>query len=301
MLLSTAVADAVERAAGYTVMVRARRRLPSSGIVFAQDLVLTANHAVERDEEIQVGLPDGQVVDASLAGRDRGTDLALLRLSGGPGLAPAQAGAGGNPRVGNLVVAVGRPAAEGVQASFGMLTAIGAGLRTHRGALLERFLETDAVPLPGFSGGPLVDLAGGLLGINTSGLVRGAAIAIPADTAWGIAGSLAQHGRVRRGYLGIRSQIVELPDRALETLRAAGLEREQASGLLLVGVEPDGPAAGGELMIGDILVGLGGQPVVDHDDLIAGLAGVEVDQPAEIQVLRGGELRTVRVQVGDRQ
>lgn len=300
MLLSNAVADAVDRAAAATVMVRARRRLPSSGIVFAHDLILTANHTVEREEDIQVELPDGQVTAASLAGRDQGTDLAVLRLSGGPGLSPVSLAGAESARVGSLVVAVGRPSSEGVQASFGMLTAVGGGLRTHRGALLEHYLVTDTVPLPGFSGGPLVDLAGNLLGINTSGLVRGAGIAIPAHAAWEVAGNLAEHGRVRRGYLGIRSQMVELPNKALETLRGAGLEREQPTGLLLVGIEPEGPAAAGELMVGDILVGLGGRPVADHDDLITGLAGETVDQPAEIQVLRGGELKTVRVQVGDR-
>lgn len=300
MYLSNAVADAVERAAAVTVMVRARRRLPSSGIVFGQDLVLTASHTVEQEEEIQVGLADGRRLEASLAGRDWGTDLAVLRLSGQPGLSPARAAEAQSARVGSLVVAVGRPAEQGPQASFGMLTAIGGGLRTRRGALLERYLVTDAVPLPGFSGGPLIDLSGGLLGVNTSGLVRGAAITIPVETAWSVAGSLAQHGRVRRGYLGIRSQVVELPDRARAALRAAGLEREQATGLLLVGIEADGPAAGGEWMIGDILVGLGGRPVADHDDLLVELAGVVADQPALVQVLRGGELITFSAPVGDR-
>jgi len=300
-LLSSAAANAVEQAGQVTVMVSARRRLPSSGIIFAQDLILTANHTVEREENIRVGLPDGQMLDASLAGRDRRTDLALLRVSGPLALAPAQPAETDAARVGNLVVAVGRPAPEGVQASFGMLNAIGAGLRSHRGALLERYLITDAVPLPGFSGGPLVDLGGGLLGLNTSGMARGAAVAIPARLAWEFAANLAQHGRVRRGYLGIRSQIVELPDRALDTLRAAGLEREQPAGLLVVGIEADGPAAGGELMVGDILVGLAGRALVDHDDLIGGLSSGDIDQPVELQFLRGGHLQTVQVRVGERE
>lgn len=299
MLLSNAVADAVERAAAAVVTVRGRRRLPSSGVVFAQDLVLTASHTVERDEDIQVVLPDGNVLEAALAGRDPATDLALLRLSAQTGLSAARP-AGGHARVGSLAVAVGRPAAGGPQASFGVVTALGAGLRTQRGALLERYLVTDAVPLPGFSGGPLADLSGGLLGINTSGLVRGISIAIPAETAWNAASSLAQHGRVRRGYLGIRSQAVELPDRAVEILQSAGLGREQPAALLIVGIEADGPAAGGELMVGDILAGLAGRPVADHDDLMAALAGIEPGQTVELQILRGGELKTVRAQTGDR-
>lgn len=292
--LSNAVADAVQRAAGYTVLVNARRRLPLSGIIYGPDLILTANHGVEREEGIQILLPDGSERSASLAGRDRGSDLALLRVEGG-GLVPAQAAAQ-EARVGHLVLAVGRPSADGVQATLGLVNALGGGLRTREGGVLERIIITDATPLPGFSGGPLADLSGAPLGINTSGLARGASLAIPLRLAWETAENLARHGHIRRGYLGIRSQVVDLPAQA-----AQPLGREQSTGLLIVGIEAEGPAAqSGGLMVGDILVGLNGQPVADHDDLLTRLAGDVAGRGVDAQVLRGGQPQALRLTVGER-
>ncbi len=144
-------------------------------------------------------------------------------------------------------------------------------MRTGRGGLLERYLATDAIPYPGFSGGPLVDAAGQVVGVNTSGLARGTSLAIPASLAWQTAADLAKNGRVRRGYLGIRSQPVELPASAQKTLG-----RQQATGLLLVGIEDNSPASEGGLMIGDILVGLSGQTVSDPDELLSKLGGSQV-------------------------
>ena len=293
MALSTAAADAVERAGAVTVLVNARKRLPLSGLLIAADQVLTASHGVERENDIQVILPDGSEASAVLAGRDRGTDLAVLRLSSAVNF-PAADLSSQEPRVGSLVVAVGRPSSEGIQASFGMVNALGSGLRTHHGGMVERYLITDAVPYPGFSGGPLVDLGGSLLGINTSGLVRGASLVIPSGVALRAAQNLIEHGHVKRGYLGIRSQVVEIPTQA-----ANSLGRGQSTGLLVVGVESEGPAAAG-LMVGDILVGLNGRPVNDHEELLNGLAG-EAGKTVELQALRGGQLQTVRVQVGERE
>ena len=297
LALSNAIADAVEQAARVTVLVDARKRLPLSGIIYGPNLVLTADHGVEREEGIRIILPDGSEAPATIAGRDRGSDLALLRIeaagAAGGSLTAAQP-ASQEARIGNLVLAVGRPSNEGVQATLGLVNAFGSDLRTHRGAVLQRVLVTDATPLPGFSGGPLVDLAGGILGVNTSGLVRGASLAIPLRLAWETAENLARHGHIKRGYLGVRSQVVEIPEQA-----RASLERAQASGLLLVGVEPEGPAASA-LMVGDILVGIAGQPVADHDELIARLVGDTVGRPAEVQVLRGGQMQTVSITVGER-
>ena len=292
LAVSQAIADAVELAAQATVLVNARRRMPLSGIGYGPDLVLTADHGIEQEDNIRVLLPDGREAAAQLAGRDRGSDLALLRVTGGGvGVArPAERDA----RVGNLVLAVGRPSADGVQASFGMVTALGSGLRTQRGALIERYVITDAVPYPGFSGGPLVDLSGAVLGINTSGLVRGTSLAIPLKLAWQVADSLAKGGSVKRGYLGIRSQPVEIPQVA-----RAGMAGGQTTGLLIVGVEPEGPAAQA-LMVGDIVVGFNGQPVADHDDLLFLLTGEVVGRPTAAQVLRGGQPQSVQITAGER-
>ena len=299
LAVSNAIADAVERGGSATVLVNARRRLPLSGIVFAPGLVLTASHGVEREEDIQIILPDGSQKTAVLAGRDRGSDLAVLRLADAAGVQAVQPGEE-FPRVGHLVLAIGRPSGDGVQASLGLVTSIGSGLRTMGGGVLERYLVTDAVPYPGFSGGPLVDLAGRVLGINTSGLVRGASLAIPAGAAWQTAQVLAQHGHIKRGFLGIRSQEVELPEQSQGPLQQA-TGRQQRTGLLVVGTEPEGPAAKGGLMVGDILVTVDGQPVTNHDELISRLTGSVVGRAVEIGALRGGQLQTLRVNVAERQ
>lgn len=286
LAVSNAVADAIERAAGWTVMVDARKRLPSSGVIFQDGLVLTADHTVEREEGIRLVLPGGAEVQASLAGRDGAADLAVLRLEQSGGVSTAVQ-ASSEARLGHLVVAVGRPAPEGVQASFGMVMGLGTDLATRRGARIERYLLTDAVPYPGFSGGPLVNLAGEVLGINSSGLVRGTSIAISADLAWTLASSLAQHGRIKRGFLGIRSQPVDLPQ----------LGR---SGLLLVGVEEGGPAASAGLLIGDVLLAVQGKQVEDHDSLLVALSGDIVGKAVDLTILRGGQQQNLNVVVGER-
>ncbi len=291
--LSDAMVAAVEAAGAATVMVNARRRLPASGIAFAADQILTADHVVERDEDIQVVLPDGSQLAASVAGRDPGSDLALLRLNSAAA-APAEA-ASRPAQVGQLVLALGRPSTGGIQASLGVVSAIGGPLRSGRGGLLEQYIRTDAIPYPGFSGGPLVDTAGQVVGINTSGLGHGASLSIPASLAWSLAQTLTEHGHVRRGFLGVRSQPVVIP-----AAQQSALGREQASGLLLVGVESGSPADMGGLMVGDIIVAIAGQVVADPDELVASLSGSVVGAPTPLEVLRGGVPATVTVTIGER-
>jgi S1-C subfamily serine protease len=292
--LSDALTGAVERAGAATVLVDARRRFPASGIVYAADLVLTADHVVEREDEIRLLLPSGEQATAELAGRDPGSDLVLLRLKGAPGLVAAERPAA-PARLGQLVLALGRPSPAGLQASLGVISALGGPLRAGRGAMLERYLRTDATPYPGFSGGPLVDAAGLVLGLNTSGLWRGASLTIPVDLVWSIAAALAEHGSVKRGYLGIRSQPV-----AVAAAQRTALGREQTTGLLLVGIEVDSPAEKGGLLVGDILVGLAGEPLTDPDELSARLVGSLVGQPTAVEVLRGGQPVTLTVIIGER-
>jgi S1-C subfamily serine protease len=291
--LSDAMADAAERAGKSTALVDARRKFPASGIVFANDLILTADHVLERDEDIKVILADGAEASAQLAGRDPGTDLAVLKL-GGVSAVPAEVSK--TPaRVGQLVLAVGRPSAGGIQSSFGTINSIGGPLRTGRGSVLERYIKTDVVSYPGFSGGPLVNGDGTLLGINTSGFGHGGAITIPAEVAWKIAETLAKYGKVKRGYLGVRSQAVELSADGKKALK-----REQKSGLLLVGLEADSPAGKSGLMVGDILVGVAGEPVAHQDDLFVNLGADTVGKSTPIDILRGGKLESINVVVGER-
>jgi S1-C subfamily serine protease len=291
--LSDAMADAAERAGKSTVLVDARRRFPASGIAFAQDLILTADHVVERDEDIKVILPDGTELSAQLAGRDPGTDLTVLKLSQ-PSAAPAEVSQTA-ARVGQLVLAIGRPSTRGIESSFGTVNSIGGPVRTGRGSMLERYIKTDVVSYPGFSGGPLVNGDGTILGINTSGFGHGGALTIPADVAWKIAETLAKHGKVKRGYLGIRSQVVELPADAKKALK-----REQDTGLLLIGLEADSPAGKGGMMVGDILVGVAGEPVAHQDDLYVNLGADTVGKSIPIDILRGGKLESIKVEVGER-
>lgn len=291
--LSDAMASAVDQAGKSTVMVDARRRIPASGIVFAKDMILTADHVVERDEEIKVTLDNKTELTARLAGRDPGTDLAVLKLDSASAV-PAEI-AKTPARVGQFVLAVGRPSKNGIESSFGTVNAIGGPVRTGRGGMLESYIRTDVVSYPGFSGGPLINGEGQVYGINTSGFGRGGAITIPADTAWKIAEILAKHGKIKRGYLGIRSQTVNIPEEA-----QSQLNRKQETGLLIVGLEADSPAGKGGLMVGDILAGVAGEAIEHHDELFTRLSGDVVGKSTPLDVLRGGTLQVVNVIVGER-
>src|SRR5689334_428595 len=173
--LSSGMADAVERIGPALVLVNGRQRLPGSGVVYAEDSVITADHVIEREEDLSVETQDGRKLAAQFVGRDPSSDLAVLKV---PGLGVAPAAAGEPARVGQLVLAVGRPSSSGPMASIGIVSSIGGPLRTRRGGLLEKFIRTDATPYPGFSGGPLIDATGAVVGITTTGLAGGVALAI---------------------------------------------------------------------------------------------------------------------------
>ncbi len=291
--LSDAMAEAVAKAGASTLLVNARRRMPASGIAYASNLVLTADHVVEREDDVRILLPDGVQVTASLAGRDSSSDLALLRLNSS-NLLPAEA-APQPARVGQIALALGRPSDEGIQASLGVVSAVGGPVRTGGGGLLEQYIRTDTIPYPGFSGGPLVDSAGRVLGLNTSGLAHGLSLTIPVALAWQIASALDKHGHVRRGYLGVRSQPVAIP-----AAQRQALGRSQEVGLLLVGIEDNSPASRGSLLVGDILVGLAGEPIEDPDTLVSRLTGDIVGQPTPVEILRAGQPLTITVTIGER-
>lgn len=292
--LSEAMANAAEKAGMYTVLVDARRRMPASGVAIAKDMILTAGHVVEREEDIKILFADGSEAAARLAGRDPGTDLAVLKLDSASAI-PAVA-VQSPARVGQFVLAVGRPSANGIETSFGTINQIGGPVRTGRGGMLEQYIKTDVVSYPGFSGGPLINGEGEMYGINTSGFgMGGEAITIPAEIALKAAETLAKHGKIKRGFIGVRSQTVNLPADAKTQLK-----REQETGLLLVGIEKDSPAEKAGLMIGDILVGVAGTAVEHHDELFTRLSGDVVGKSTPMDVLRGGKLQSVHVVVGER-
>ena len=293
--VSNQLADAVQAAGAWTLRVQARRGPPASGIALGADLVLTADHVVDpgREDAIRIGLPDGSEVGASVVGRDAATDIAILRIASGS-LTAAKA-AQQEPRTGALALVVGRPGSQ-PNASLGLITGLAGPTRTRRGGILERFIQVDAVLYPGFSGGPLIDSEGSVLGMITSGLgFGGPAVAIPWAAAKQVADTIQKHGKVPRGYLGVGSQPVTLSQQAKEL--TGGQER----GLLVVQVAEAGPAAAAGLLQGDILVRLDGTSVTNADDLQGLLGPDRVGSSVTASVVRGGELRDLNVTVGARE
>lgn len=296
--LSDDLAAAVDTVGRSVVAIHARRRIPASGVVWQPGVIVAAHHTIQRDDDITVTLHDGSTVSATLAGRDPSTDLAVLRLAtsageSGPGV-PAAAAAEGAPRVGQLVLALGRPGTA-VTASLGIVSAVGGEWRTWQGGTIDRFIRLDLNVYDGFSGGPLVDADGRVIGINTSGLARATALTVPAGTVARVAGQLLARGHVARGWLGIATQPVRLPA-ALQ--RSLGLEAD--GGLVVVNVEPESPADRGGLLIGDILVALDGQAVRDPGDVLAALGGDRIGKAVMLKVTRGGRAELVSVTVGER-
>ncbi|MBI4771999.1 MAG: trypsin-like peptidase domain-containing protein [Chloroflexi bacterium] len=293
--LSDDMADSVARAAQSAVAVYGRAHVPGTGIVWSADgYIVTADHVLQRDEEITVALPDGASVAATVVGRDPANDLALLKAEA-DGLTPGEWLPLDSLRVGQLVLALGRPGREAVSATLGVVSAVGKSGRSGR-RRLEAYVQTDVVMYPGYSGGPLVAPGGKVAGLNSSALARGASLALPWETVNAVATALKQHGRMRRGYLGVGSN----PVRLAQSLALAG-KLGQSGGLLLQSVEPGSPAERGGLLQGGILVGMAGAPVEGMDDLQAALGPEAVGKAVVMKVIRGGELRELTVTVGERE
>ncbi len=293
--LSNDLAATVDTVGPSIVRVEARRRLPASGIVWSSEgVIVTAHHVVEREEKIKIGLADGQTVSASLVGRDLTTDLAVLRSETTDLAAPTWATFDTpSVQVGHLVLALGRPG-KSVQATLGIISALSENWRTPGGSQLDYYLQTDVVMYPGFSGGPLVNGSGQVIGLNTSALLRGIKVAIPAPNISQVVDTLLTHGRIKRGYLGVSTQPVRLPKVVKEEL-------DQETGLLVVGVEPDSPAEQSGLMLGDTLVTIEQTTINHYDDLVVQLSGDKVGQKLSVGIVRGGQSQTVEVTVGERQ
>jgi S1-C subfamily serine protease len=289
--LSDATAATVETAGKSIVRVDARRRLSSSGIVWSADgLIVTANHAVTRAEDVTVGLPNGETVPAKVVGFDETTDILVLKVDAKDLTVPAYADTEA-VKVGQLAIGAGRPG--GLQASLGVVQALGGSWRTRAGGRIDAYLAADIVMYPGFSGGALVSADGRFLGMMTSAF-RGSNVALPPETLRRVAGVLIEHGQVRRGFLGVAVQPVALPE-------PAASELDQDDGLLLTGVEEGGPAADAGLLVGDILVGLAGISVEQPDDLFAALAETEPGATAAVRLARAGHVESLDVVIGERQ
>ena len=289
--LSDDLADIVEASGDSVVRIEARRRLPASGIVWSEDgIIVTAHHVIERDDNIRISV-GGESVQASLVGRDPTTDVAVLKAETN-GLASTNWAAPGSARVGHLVLALGRPGAS-TAATLGVVSALDGNWRTPAGGRLEQYLQTDLVMYPGFSGGPLVNAEGQTLGINTSALLRGVSLTVTKPSLDSIVESLLAHGHIRRGYLGIGTQPVRIPERITETVG-------QETGLLIVSVESDSPAEKAGILMGDTIVGINGNPVKNVDGLLNQLNGDLIGQNVPIRIVRGEQITEFEVAIGER-
>ena len=294
--VSDELAAAVETAASSVVAVHGRRRIPATGILWRDGIVVTADHVLERDEDISVSGASEEKV-ATIAGRDPGSDIAVLRVSG-LSAEVATLAPGGTPKVGSFVLAIGAGSGGGsgrIMASFGVVSALGSTWRTARGGVVEGYIRADVALYPGFSGGPLVDPRGHVVGVNSSHLARGQGISIPANAVGATVDMLLSQGRVRRGYLGVTSQPVRLPS---DLQQKHGLQQE--SGLLVLGVESGSPADKGGLFMGDVIISLSGQTIADPQDLQAALGPSVVGQATPAVVLRAGERKELSLTPGER-
>lgn len=291
--LSNELASVVQAVSPNVVSVKARRHYPSSGVRWGTDVV-TADHTVHRDEDIAVTLADGKTVSAKLVGRDPGTDLAVLKMdaSGSSGAEPGRANA---VQAGELALVVGRSPDSGVNASLGIISATSGSWRTWRGGQLDAYVRLDAKLFPQSSGGAVVNVRGEFVGIATSALSRIAGLAIPASTVKRVTEKLLEKGFVPRGYLGIGVQPVAFADEFRKKLSISN-----KSGLIVLTVEPSGPADKAGILIGDVLVGIGDVAIEQTDDLQVYSDSGVIGKAVSIKFIRGGALKESALTVGER-
>jgi S1-C subfamily serine protease len=287
---SNQLADAVSAAAPSIVQVQGRRR-PASGLVYADNVVLTTVRALGREDGLRVKRDDGRAFDAELAGWDPTTSLAVLRVADlqAPSIAPSTV----NPRVGHLALVVARSWSNVATASAGVISIIGGPLPTGRRRAIDQVFRTTAPMHDGFAGGAFLDTSGGLLGIATATAIRGLGVVIPTSIAWKTAATVLEHGSLKRGYLGLAGQPVALP----ESQRGPD-GRDQA--LLVVGVTSNSPAAAAGVLVGDVMTEFDGHPTESPEDLLDLLVGDRVGRNVMLRVLRGGAATELTVTVGER-
>ncbi|MFL5565995.1 MAG: S1C family serine protease [Gemmatimonadaceae bacterium] len=295
--LSSQLSSAVETAGKSVVAIHARRRIPSSGIVWRDGIIVSASHTVRRDDGIPITLPNGDSAIAKIAGRDSATDIIALRIDAASTdtksyVAPRADSS--SLRVGSLVLAVGRPG-RSVTASFGIVSAVGEGWRTWQGARIDRVLRLDLAVYDGFSGGPLVDASGAVLGLNNSALARGTPMALPAAAVDRVVDELLETGHVRRPFIGVAVQPVEL-SASLVSQHELGKD----AGLLIVSIADASPADRAGMLLGDVLLEANGQPLGRPDDLLDALSSVSGGGAITLKFLRGGVVKSASVTPADR-
>jgi len=293
MELSDALAKTTERVGGSTVAVHTEARGSSTGVVWRPGVIVTSEHALRRDEEIQVTLPDGRVLAAELAGRDASTDLAVLKC-GEARAAATEPGEASALKPGNLTLVVGRTRASGAVAALGVVSLVTAERRTWTGAALSPYIRLDVELQPTAVGGAVVDARGRVVGLATTKFARFGAVAIPAATVNAVVDALLSKGRIPRGYLGVGLQPVRLPEALRQTL-----ERKEKTAAIVLDVGENGPAYQAGLVIGDILVSIGGRQITHFEDVQAQLGGDAIGKSVAVKYIRGGEVREGSLVVGE--
>jgi S1-C subfamily serine protease len=290
--LSQDLARVVERVSTAVVAINARRHSSSSGVCWRDGIIVTAAHTLRRTEDISVILPSGKAIAAALAGADPSTDLAVLKIDSADISAPLF-GDTSQLKVGHVVLALGRGAQRGLNATLGIVGVLTGAWHTWQGGLIDQFIGLDLDLHPGAAGGPLADSNGNVLGINTLGLSRRIALTIPASTVNRVVEKLLEKGHIGRGYLGLGMRPIELPD---DLKRTPSVD----SGLIVVSVEPDGPAGKAGVLFGDVIIALGGAAVGNLRDLQAFLEPESVGNTIPVSIIRGGKPVEVKVTIGER-
>jgi S1-C subfamily serine protease len=292
--LSNELAGIVQNMSQYVVSVRARRHYPSSGVRWGPDVIVTASHTVQRDEDITVSLADGAAVEASLIGRDPGSDLAVLRVKEAGPFATDRV-ASDAVKAGELALVVGRSPNSGVNASLGIISAASGPWRTWRGGQLDAYVRLDARLFPQSSGAAVVNGRGEIIGIATSALSRIAGLAIPVSTVKSVTAKLIERGFMPRGYLGIGVQ----PVAVTEGLRRK-LSISNQRGLIVLSVEASGPAEQAGILPGDIVLGVADVATEQIEDLQAFSESATIGGSAKIKFMRGGTLKEATIIVAER-
>ena len=292
--LSNALARETDRAAASVVAVHTEARGSSSGVVWRPGIIVTAEHALRRDEEIRVTLPDGRVVPAALAGRDASTDLAVLKCAEA---APPMAEIGDVSTIkpGSLALVVGRTRASGPVAALGAVSLVAAERRTWIGAPLSPYVRLDVGLQPTAVGGAVIDAYGRAIGIATPRFARFGAIAVPASTVNRVVDALLKAGHIPHGYLGVGLHPIRLPEALRQTL-----QRNERTAAMVVEVEPDSPAHNAGIMIGDLLISFGAHSIARVEDVHAQLAAEAIGKPVVVKLVRGGAPQEISIVVGER-
>ncbi len=291
--LSKSISEAIDAVQDSIFTIHGAGRSTSSGVVWRPGVIVTVRSGLRRKEVVKVA-QRGEPLNASVAGTDAGTDLAVLRVESNS-LKPADTSGLETTRVGELVLSVGRSALGDISASSGIIARLGSPWRTWRGGQMDRLIRPDIRLYVGQSGSALVNDHHRVLGINSPGLARNAIITVPAQTIDRVVDAILERGHVPRPFLGVAMQAVPVPE-ALRAQFAEGADQV----LLVLHVEPDAPAALAGVLVGDLVVSLNGDPVHDVRDALHRIAGLSVGDSVSLVVIRGGARMELTLTVADR-